>query len=124
MRLKTGEEILLDPEDEQRLGALDATWRINTFKRLQRVTRSTRNAQGQGSTQHLTTFLLGPAPPGQVWTHANRDRLDYRRANLRAVPRGEAISEEGRRRIAERSRPSTPHPQEAPSDAHRDPRSP
>lgn len=33
----------------------------------------------------LHRFLLGPAPEGMEWDHINRDKLDNRRANLRAV---------------------------------------
>ena len=35
----------------------------------------------------LHNFLLGPAPKGFEWDHENRDRLDYRRHNLRPVTR-------------------------------------
>jgi len=35
----------------------------------------------------LHQFLLGKAPPGLEWDHINRDKLDNRRANLRAVTR-------------------------------------
>lgn len=33
----------------------------------------------------LHQFLLGKAPPGMEWDHADRDRLNNRRNNLRAV---------------------------------------
>jgi hypothetical protein len=35
----------------------------------------------------LHIFLLGNAPEGLVWDHRNRDKLDNRRENLRAVTR-------------------------------------
>jgi hypothetical protein len=38
-------------------------------------------------TVRLHEFLLGKAPAGLVWDHANGDRLDNRRSNIRAVSR-------------------------------------
>lgn len=35
----------------------------------------------------LHTFLMGPAPLNLEWDHRNRDKLDNRRDNLRAVTR-------------------------------------
>lgn len=34
----------------------------------------------------LHVFLMGRAPDGLEWDHRNRDKLDNRRRNLRAVP--------------------------------------
>ena len=41
----------------------------------------------QRTAVRLHQFLLGPAGPGLEWDHINRDKLDNRRANLRAVSR-------------------------------------
>jgi len=38
---------------------------------------------------NLHSFLLGRAPNGKEWDHENRDPLDNRRQNLRAVTSGE-----------------------------------
>ena len=51
---------------------------------------------GRRITLHL--FLLGPAPPGLVWDHINWDKLDNRRANLRAVT--PAVNSRNVRRIS------------------------
>jgi len=63
---------------------------------LERYSRVTINARGYPQVcigkrptrrhRELHTFLLGRAPSGMEWDHSNRNPLDNRRANLRAVP--------------------------------------
>ncbi len=73
---------LLDAPDHDR-AALHA-WHL---ARLGNIKRSYRlNGRVRGQT--LATFLLGPAPEGMCWRHANGDRMDFRRSNLVAHPRG------------------------------------
>ena len=38
---------------------------------------------------HLYVFLLGPAPSGLVWDHIDRDSLNNKRENLRAITQQE-----------------------------------
>lgn len=57
------------------------------------VSRNNRD----GKTTHLHTFLLGKAPEGLVWDHENRDKLDNRRDNLRAVTESVNVQNTGLR---------------------------
>lgn len=67
------------------------------------ITHSVRDERGRLTPQHLTTFLLGPAPPGQVWIHTDGDCGGNRQVNLITVRRDEAIFPEERRRIGARA---------------------
>ncbi|GMA17716.1 hypothetical protein GCM10025871_40470 [Deinococcus metallilatus] len=74
------------------------------MKTYRDITRSVRDERGPLTPQHLTTSLLGPVPPGQVWIHAGGDRGGNRQGNLITVCRDEAISPKDRRRIGARAR--------------------
>lgn len=46
----------------------------------------------------LHMFLLGPAPAGLEWDHIDRDKLNNRRSNFRAVAHAVNIANSGKRR--------------------------
>ncbi|BDP44768.1 hypothetical protein DAETH_47370 (plasmid) [Deinococcus aetherius] len=98
MRLKTGEPSLLDPPDEA--GLTLGEWRVNTSWDTTHGTRSVCAGRSRPTTQHLTPSLRGPAPPAQVWIHADGNR----QGNLIGVCRDEAIFPEERRLTFERAR--------------------
>lgn len=68
--------------DEADLEAVSRyTWRINRDGYPETTTGKWPDCRSIP----LHLFLLGPAPDGLEWDHINRQRLDNRRRNLRAV---------------------------------------
>ncbi|WP_414656927.1 HNH endonuclease [Deinococcus sp. VB343] len=83
--LSGGEVILVDAETAEKVG--DKTWRMSQGGSVyhafwDKEAKKTRAAS-------LVPLITGEAAPkGYVWTHANGNRMDFRRENLVLVQRG------------------------------------
>lgn len=77
MRTNKGVVFLIDDDDEFTVSKY--VWYIDR----EGYPRTNGGKWPQIRPIRLHQFLLGRAPDGFVWDHANRDRLDNRRSNLR-----------------------------------------
>lgn len=81
---------IVDPGDAELAGR--HTWRIHTSGY---VSTNIKRA-GRQRTIYLHRLIVDPGP-GLTVDHANRDKLDNRRANLRAATRRQQNANQGRR---------------------------